>query len=225
MSLLVALLGSPLLGPAAWRSVHRSLREKGWDVAILAPVGGSAEQVLSSLLAQLPEDRELVLVPHSNAGLYAGAVAAQRRVRAVVFVDAGIPDPDLPTPTGSSRGQAFLGGLADDDGLLPPWTSWWPEEDVAALFPDAATRAAVEAEQPRLPLRYFSDEVPRASAWQALPCGYLAFGETYAEEIARATAAGWPVARLDGRHLHMLVDPDAVAAEVVGLLEALAVEA
>lgn len=27
--------------------------------------------------------------------------------------------------------------MADDDGLLPPWTRWWPEEDLAVVLPDA----------------------------------------------------------------------------------------
>lgn len=204
---MLVLVGSPLLGGAAWRPVASLL-----DARTVTPVGGSAAEVLASLLDQIPDEPDLVLVPHSNAGLYVGAVAAQRGVRAVVFVDAGIPAPDGPTPTAPAQALGFLGSLVDDEGRLPPWTRWWPEEDVAALFPDAATRAAVEAEQPRLPLSYFSDAVPPAELH--VPCGYLAFGDTYAEEAARATDSGWPVTRLEGRHLHLLVDPPAVAEEI-----------
>ena len=204
---MLVLVGSPLLGGAAWQPVASLL-----DAAVVTPAGGSAAEVLASLLAQVPDEPGLVLVPHSNAGLYAAAVAAERDVRAVVFVDAGIPAADGPTPTAPAQALGFLGGIADEDGILPPWTRWWPEEDVAALFPDAAARSAVEADQPRLPLSYFSDAVPPAPL--EMPCAYLAFGETYAEEVARATASGWPVSRLDGRHLHLLVDPAAVAAEI-----------
>lgn len=110
----------------------------------------------------------------------------------------------------------FLRGLADEDALLPPWTQWWSEEDVAPLFPDAAARAAIESEQPRLPLSYFSDAVPAARL--ELPCAYLAFGQTYAEELARAEQSGWPVAQVAGHHLHMLVDPPSVAERIRGLL-------
>jgi hypothetical protein len=63
------------------------------------------------------------------------------------------------------------------------------------------------------------DEVP--DAWVKVAgarCAYLAFGDTYAAETARARQAGWPVTVLDGGHLHMLVDPDEVAAAIVGLL-------
>ena len=210
---MIALVGSPLLGGGVWDPVARLL-----DATVVTPRGGSPGEVLASLLDQLPHDGELVLVPHSNAGLYVGAVAADRPVAAAVFVDAGLPSDEGPTPTASPLALGFLGGLADRHGLLPPWTSWWPPEDVEPLFPDSATRARVEAEQPRLPLSYFGDAVPAAPGWQRFPCGYLAFGDTYAEEVARTRAAGWRVSVLEGRHLHMLCDPQAVAAEIQRLL-------
>lgn len=47
--------------------------------------------------------------------------------------------------------QRVLRAMADADGLLPPWTQWWAEDEVQSLFPDAAARAAVEAEQQRIP--------------------------------------------------------------------------
>jgi hypothetical protein len=210
----IVLVGSPLLGGAAWEPVAQLL-----DAVVVTPAGGSAAEGLASLLAQLPMDRELVLVPHSNAGLYVGAVAARRDVRAAVFVDAGLPSPDGPTPTAPAPVLGVLAGLADEAGLLPPWTKWWPEEDVAPLFPDPAARARIEAGQPRLPLSYFSDVVPAAGLPER--CAYLAFGDTYAAEAARADSAGWPGSRLEGRHLHLLVDPQAVAAEIRRLIDLL----
>jgi hypothetical protein len=65
-----ALLPSPLLGPEAWRPVAEVLRSGGWAVLEQA---GAAEPpsapggVLKRFLAALPTDRDLVLVPHSNA--------------------------------------------------------------------------------------------------------------------------------------------------------------
>jgi hypothetical protein len=107
--------------------------------------------------------------------------------------------------------------MADEDGLLPPWTSWWPDADTAALFPDAATRAAVEAEQPRLPVSYFDKHVPTPPGWVGLLAAYLGFGDTYAEEQTWARRRGWPVETVAGRHLHQLVDPDGVAEAVLRL--------
>ena len=105
----------------------------------------------------------------------------------------------------------MLGGLADEAGLLPPWTQWWPPEDTAQLFPDPATRASVEREQRRLPLSYFDGAVPSPAGWRDVPAGYLAFGDTYADERAFAERSGWAVETLPGEHLHMLVDPVSVA--------------
>jgi hypothetical protein len=97
--------------------------------------------------------------------------------------------------------------------LVPPAVG-----EVAPLFPDAATRAAVEAEQPRLPLSYFDAAVPSPSGWQDLPAAYLAFGDTYAAERDVARARGWPVTTLPGEHLHLLCAPDAVTDALLGLV-------
>ena len=88
------------------------------------------------------------------------------------------------------------------------------------VFPDAETRAEVEAEQPRLPLSYFRARLRVPDGWARRPCAYLAFGDTYAEEVAFAREHGWPVTVLDGRHLHQLHDPAAVGAAVVALARA-----
>lgn len=58
-----------------------------------------------------------------------------------------------------------LADKADSDGLLPPWTSWWDEANLAGLFPDPEVRARVEREQPRLPLSYFSAQLPVPFGW------------------------------------------------------------
>jgi hypothetical protein len=50
---------------------------------------------------------------------------------------------------------------------------------VAPLFPDQATRQAVTAEQPRLPLAYYEALVPVPTGWDAQPCAYLLFGPPY----------------------------------------------
>jgi hypothetical protein len=51
--------------------------------------------------------------------------------------------------------------------------------------------------------------------WATPPCGYLWFGTPYDKGAAQAAAYGWPTAHLPGSHLHMLSDPDAVAAAVL----------
>ena len=215
----VVLLASPFLGPASWAPVADELRERGHAVTVPRLPRGVAtpEDVLAGWLPQLPDDDDLVLVPHSNAGLYVAALAAARAVCAVVFVDAALPSDGPTTPTAPAGLRETMAGLAGQDSLLPPWTRWWPEESVEDLFPDRATQGEVEAEQPHLPLGYLRALVPSPPGWDELPAAYVGFGDTYAEEQALARERGWPVETRDGRHLHQLVDPAGVADLLVRL--------
>ena len=216
------LLPSPLLGPASWAPVADELTRRGHRVTVPRPSGPVATpaDVLAGYLAGTPDEPGLVLVPHSNAGLYVAALAVERDVSAVVFTDALVPSDEATTPAAAGGFRDALGRLAGLDGVLPPWTSWWPETDTAQLFPDAATRTAVEREQPRLPLAYFEEPIPTPPGWRSVPSAYLAFADTYAAERATAAARGWPTRTLPGRHLHQLVDPVGVADAVLLLLAA-----
>ena len=212
-----ALLPSPLLGPAVWDPVAVALRERGHACVVVPPAGATPGEVLEAFRSGLP-DGELVLVPHSNAGLYVPALAAGRDVRAVVLVDAALPSWDgSPAPTAPAELVAHLASLADADGLLPPWSQWWDAASLDGLFPDDPSRRRVQDDERRLPLSYFTGAVPGAEGWAARRCAYLAFGDTYADETAAARDAGWPVEVLPGRHLEMLHHPDLVAETVVTL--------
>jgi len=199
------LVPSPLLGPASWEPTAACLHAGGHGVVVAA-----VDDVVS-VAAGLTN---LVLVPHSNAGYRASHLSEQLGTVATVYVDAALP------PAGASETTLapdafldFLTGLVEADGLLPPWTRWW--DDLGDLSPAEATRLAVEAEQPRLPLDYFRQRVPVALDWAAKPCAYVGFGQTYADEIAFAGEHGWPVTVLDGEHLHQLHDPAQVATAIV----------
>jgi hypothetical protein len=228
MDAVLCLLPSPLLGPACWRPVSEVLSDRGFEVAAAGgPSSGHAPRTgadaFAAYLAAIPPRRDVVLVPHSNAGLFVPSLAAARRVAGYVFVDAGLP------LDGADRVRMIppefyemLAGQADDAGLLPPWTQWWDEDSVSELFPDAGTREAVEREQSRLPLSYFAETLPVPSGWPSRPGAYLAFGDTYAAERAAAIGRGWPVTTLPGEHLHMLVDPVEVAGAITALIASLA---
>lgn len=222
MAPVLALLPSPLLGPVVWQPVAASLTAQGWQV-VTGTVGRTGaprtpQDVLDAFLAALPDDQELVLVPHSNAGLYVPAVAARRRVVGCVFVDALVPPRHGRVPIAPPEVLDALRAKADVDGVLPPWTGWWAEDEVAALFPDEGVRRQVEREQQRLPLSYFEGSLAVPAGWAERPGAYLAFGDTYARDRAEASRRAWPVVTLPGRHLHMLVEPEQVAAQIDALV-------
>ena len=120
----MALLPSPLLGPSVWQPVGQVLTERGWHVmtgpAPVAPRTG--QDVLDGLLAALPTGQDLVVIPHSNAGAYVPALVAQRQVVGCVFVDALLPPRGGRVPLAPLAFLDALRELADDIGLLPPWT-------------------------------------------------------------------------------------------------------
>lgn len=203
----VVVLPSPYLGPAAYGPLAEAL---GADVARLPPQPFSAADVLLAFAAATT-DAGLV-VPHSNAGLYAAALG-----RPTVFVDAALPTrhggPTALAPPGLAAGVA---ALADESGLLPPWTRWWGREDISQVLPDPWF-ATVDAGAPRVPASYLTETLDVPREWTAAPAGYLAFGDTYAQESALAESFGWPVRRLPGAHLLHLADPWGVADAIRGL--------
>lgn len=78
----------------------------------------------------------------------------------------------------------------------------------------------MESEQRRLPTDYLAAEVRVSHGWDQVPGAYLAFGDAYAEEAEDARGRGWPSSTMPGGHLHMLWQPERVAAEVLRLAEA-----
>ena len=225
MAMSLALLSSPLLGPAVWAPVAQVLHDRGWSTITCASAGPvrTGQDVVDAFLSQLPIDEPFVLVPHSNSGAYVPALVMRRRVAATVFVDAVLPPRRGDVPLAPPEFLDFLRGKADDDGTLPVWTEWWDEADLTALFPDARTRTRVSEEQHRLPLSYFEETVAVPAGWDQIPGAYLAFGETYASERDDARSRGWPVQTVAAEHLHQLMQPDQVVIELIDLVRRLGI--
>jgi len=196
----LALLSSPLLGPAVWAPVSQVLTGLGWDVHLVpgpASAPRDGDEMLTHLITHLPADVDLAVAAHSNAGLYLPALTGVRHLLASVYVDAALPAADGPVPLAPPRLASFVADLAGPDGLLPPWTRWWDEADVAPLFPDTATRAEVERQQQRLPADYFTSTIDAPTGWIDRPAAYLAFGDGYQAERRRAANWGWPAQTID----------------------------
>lgn len=215
-------LPSPFLGPAPYEPVVAALSSAGYAASVAdSPAAPVAEDLLTAWAAVARDLGEVVLVPHSNAGYLAPALAAAAGAVPVVFVDAALPAPG----GGATRlaPPAFreqLRGLAGPDGRLPRWTRWWPRRDVAAVLPEPFL-GRVDAVLPEVPVAYLDGTVDVPSGWPAGRCAYLAFGSTYAEEWTLAADHRWPRRRLErAGHLHPVVEPAETAAAVVALVEA-----
>jgi pimeloyl-ACP methyl ester carboxylesterase len=157
---LMVLVHSPFLGPSAWEWVARELDRRGRS-AVVAALRGVAEEPyrpwrdVREAVDAVPARgaQTVVLVGHSGAGSLLPAIAesVSRRVAAVVFVDAFLPPPSGSTRLVPVEFAAELSALATDD-VLPPWSRWFGEDVMRDLVPDAARRARVEHDMPRLPL-------------------------------------------------------------------------
>jgi hypothetical protein len=101
-------------------------------------------------LAGRDGDQPLVLVAHSNAGVFIPVITAGagRPVRCSIFADATVPASGDRTPMASEEFLPFLRGLAGPDGRLSRWTDWWQEQDVAPMFPDPISPATAVAAMP-----------------------------------------------------------------------------
>lgn len=216
-------LPSPLLPAIAYDGLAAALSRAGVPAEVAA-VGTEAPPDAVRLVEAWASraSTDTVLLPHSNAGYLAPSVRHRAGGSApVVFVDAALPPEVGATRLAPSRFRDHLEELAGAGGVLPPWTRWWPRAVLADVIP-VHRFEELDRTCPRVPLSYFDGEVVPPPGWVDGPTGYLAFGDTYADELAFARARRWPTAVLEGGHLHFLHDPDAVAAAVLGLLDAVA---
>ncbi|WP_214109491.1 alpha/beta hydrolase [Acrocarpospora catenulata] len=216
------LVHSPSVGPATWRAVAEELRARGRRVVVpsLVDIGAGAPpywpRVVDEVVAAAPAG-PIALVAHSNAGLFMPLMveALRGQIAVCLFVDAALPPRTGSVAAAEPEHLAFLGALADSDGILPRWTDWWPDEAIAQLVPDDVLRREVIAEQPRLPLAYYTQNIPVPAKWDHVRGAYLWFSEPYARAAKEADERGWPVARIPGDHLHQLVAPADIAAWLV----------
>lgn len=211
------LVHSPSVGPSTWAPVAESLERRGHAAVVPDLTGVSAggapywPRVVETVRAATP-DTPVVLAGHSNAGFFLPAIkeGLGDRVVACVFADAHVPPREGLVRTAEEEFLPFLRDLAGPEGVLPRWTDWWDEEDVVAMLPDPAVRIRVAAEQPRLPLDYYTQAIPVPAGWDEVRCSFLWFGPPYDAAAEEAARRGWPVTRLPGMHLHQIVDPDGV---------------
>jgi pimeloyl-ACP methyl ester carboxylesterase len=217
MNATFVLVHSLSVGPSTWTPVAEAMERRG-HAAVVPDLRGVAKggppywpKVVEAVRAEAPET-PIVLVAHSNAGLFAPVVkeGLGDRVVACLFADAHLPPRDGLVRTAEEEFLPFLRELAGDDGVLPRWTDWWSPDDVAAMLPDPRVRATVVEEQPCLPLAYYTQPVPVPSGWDAVRCALLWYGPPYDKVAEQARQRGWPVTRVPGRHLHQVVAPEEV---------------
>jgi pimeloyl-ACP methyl ester carboxylesterase len=222
------LVHSPLVGPSSWRRTAEALAVSGLAASAVDYGGVSGPDwyggAAARIAAALDDEDRIVLAVHSGAGGFAPALAATLgpRVTGFLFVDAVLPYPgrcwfDTAPPALAKRVREIA-----EDGVLPPWDTWFGLGAFDALIEDPAQRAAFSAELPRVPLAFLEAVAPDNDAWRARPRAYLQLSDGYAAEADAAAALGWIVRREALDHLAMLTQPDRVAPMLIDIAHGLA---
>jgi hypothetical protein len=224
-----ALMHSPFLGPPSWDAVSSALGGQGERSQLLdLRIAFQMERDFYGRAAAMAAEQirsPVTLVVHSGAGALVPQIvrSAAGLAEAVIFVDALLPHPRRSWFDTAPAVLAAHIRASARSGLAPPWPRWLPNEALAQLLPDIATRETLIASAPALPLAYLEESAPESSAWP-LPrgCGYLQLSSGYDAEATQARGLGWPVERFNGHHLSIMTEPDLIAAAIVAMAASLA---
>lgn len=212
------LVHSPLVGPATWGFVADELTSLGHEAEVPdlrhAAQSGDPRQFIAAAQSAITADTETI-VGHSGAGFFLPSIADQLPVRALVFVDAGLP-PLSGTATASADFIDQLRSMAVDE-VLPRWSRWWGDDVMSALVPDPQRRLEVESEVPTLPLAFYEARITIPGNWSTRPGGYVLLSESYRADREVAASLGWPTLDQIGGHLDIVNRPDRIARALITL--------
>jgi hypothetical protein len=134
-----------------------------------------------------------------------------RTVRSLISVNGRVPWRDGDSPVAADPPlRTLLDDLVRPDDYLPPWHRWWGSM-IADMVPNQDVRDRVFREAKPTPRALFDQPVRVPELPPSVHRAFLATGRTHEPDYDRAREIGWTVARLDGEHLHMVVDPVTVA--------------
>ena len=234
--LTIVLVHGAFADGSSWNAVIERLQQRGHTV--VAPANplrgiGADSAYLASVVDQI--DGSVLLVGHSYAGALISEVAAKaRKVLGLVFVAAFAPDDGewLGDVSGKSKdsvlGQALVQRKypAGGDGETAVEFVVDPARFHDAFAADLpAERAAVLAATQRPVAAGAFSEKAGPSAWKTIPCwAVVATGDKAAgTDIVRSMAqrAGAKIVELEGSHLIMISQPDAVTSVILEAAHAL----
>lgn len=207
----IVLVAGPLVGASSWEPTASRLRAEGVRVQI-PDVLACADRVppwrewTSHLLDLSSAEEAPILIGHSSASTLIVDLATKMKVRGVIITDGDIPPASgLARPVRPALGE-FIAGLADENGLLPPWSQWWVNNATRArlvgidvLERDPQALRSFEMDLPRMNLGWFDDAI-NLSTWDHIPAGYIQLSPIYDHAAEEASRRAWPLRRLQGTH-------------------------
>ncbi len=229
------LVHSPIVGPDTWQPVAEELRSRGHEavVPVLADDGSPpfwhqhTRAVVAGLSGRPRSRGPVTAVAHSAAGQLMAQVGVALRedghaIEAYVLADAGVPTGGWSRLEQLRRDEPRvaeeLEALFETGDRFPNWSA----ELLSGLVPDPLRRRKLVSGIRQLPLEFWEEPIAPVLSWPDAPCGVLILSGGYETTVEIARSHGWPVRRLDvANHFLMLVEPDAVARELIGIRERL----
>ena len=220
-SAIYVLIHSPLVGGLTWTLVAEQMWQHGYSVIV--PILSDLEiskdpywkqhaDSVAQALVDIPPGTNVILVAHSGAGPLLPIIRQNipNRIRAYVFVDAGIPRDgatrlDLMRSEDPEWAKGFEESLQSGE-QFPKWSI----DNLREIVPDENLRKKLVAEIRPRGLDFFTEPIPVFHGWPDAPCVYIQFSTPYERPAAQGSQAGWQIYKLSVGHFHMLVDASAV---------------
>jgi hypothetical protein len=186
------LVHPPLLGPAVMAPLADELRRRGATVLLpdLRAAVDNAPGWPARWVAAAGSPADAVL-GFSGAGVTLPSVAAKVGARRVVWVDALVPAASGVTVADDEIRELVAERVRN--GRIADWTTWWGPGALDELVPDAALRAAIEADGHELPSDFYDVAVPVPELWPEEGARYVQLSAAYDDAAAEARRRGWPV--------------------------------
>jgi hypothetical protein len=228
MSLNSILVPGPLVRASSFEPTAKELRKSGHHVQTpdvlddqLSPPAWRAWT--SHLLQHITPCHEPILVGHSSASALVADLAHGLPCRGVIIVDGDVPPSRGPASPVRPALLDFIRSIAASDGTLPIWSRWFAGDirrtslvGLDLLARDPVAFAEFERELPKLSVDWFDDTIELAD-WDHVPAGFIQCSPIYDHAILEAQRRGWPVARLEGTHLHPMLEPAETMLALVSL--------
>lgn len=227
-SLNFVLVPGPLVRGSSLAPTAEALRASG-HYAQVADVldGGEPAPAWSAWTSRLrrrivPCDAP-ILVGHSSASVLVAALAGMLPCRGLIIVDGEVPPSRGPAAPVRPALRNHIASIAPSDGLLPIWSRWFTGDDrrrsligLDALAKVPVAFAAFERELPRLSVDWFEDAIA-LDGWDHVPAGFVQCSPIYDHAAAEARRREWPVVKLEGTHLHPMLEPAETARAILAL--------
>jgi hypothetical protein len=221
------LVAGPLVRASSWEPTARYLREAGYrvqvpDVLAYHQPPPSWSTWNSHLLELVDADSGSILVGHSSAGALVADLAGKLPCQCLIIVDGEVPPLHGAASPVRPALRVFIDSLAGTDGTLPIWSRWLADRrrtqlvGLDILASDPIALAEFESGLPTLSVDWFDDVIELAN-WDHIPAGFIQTSEIYDHSTAEAQRRGWPIARLQGTHLHPVLRPAETAGAIIGM--------